>query len=479
MEKSLNELDKLFDSILVEIEHPEKAGSFKNPFAEKADGIGITGAVSVIFVRVSKDKMRATVRIVSHTPKHKPFNAADIIKAAEEKGIVFGLDRAAIDKIVGEQLLNKEAVIARGRLPEKGADGRIEHIFDFNGFDEINVNAGDEICRIVLPKEGKSGMDVLGGVIPTENGKPVSIENGEYTVFSEDGRSLIAAEPGRLLYRSGIYSIINELVIRESVTASTGILSFTGSIVIKGDVGSKAVIKAGKSVTVKGSVDGAVIEAGGDVTIEKKVYETVITAESGNIIGTDFNASVLTAGKSITASSITNCKSKAVESINCTAGQGNICGGVVYCLGEVFCETMGSRMHEPTQVILGDCSSFISERQDILRNIALIDEELEKLDEKIAGITEGKNPDELSLTDSNFLKAAVKVKTEKAEEQIPLKERLGEVEDIIRISAKASLETKTMLYAGVLLAIGIRKLNVAADKPRAYVFANNKGIVIT
>lgn len=478
MEKSLSELDKLFDSILEEIEHPEKAGSFKNPFAEKTDGIGLTGAVSVIFVRVSRDRMRASVRIVSHTPKHKPFNAADIIKAAEEKGVVYGLDRAAIDKVVGEQLINKEVVIAKGRLPVKGTDGRIEHLFDFDGFEEINVNTGDEICRIIPPEKGMSGMDVLGGEIPTEDGKPVSIENGEYTVFSEDGRSLIASEPGRLIYKSGVYSIINELVIKESVTASTGILSFTGSIVIKGDVGSKAIIKAGKSVTIKGSVDGAVIESGGDVTIEKNTYETVITAEYGSIIGNDFNASVLTAGKSITASSIVNCKTKAVERIDCTLGQGNICGGIVYCLGEVFCETMGSRMREMTQVILGDSSEFISERQDILRSLALIDEEIEKLDEKIAGLN-GDNSNELSLTDRNLLKAAVKVKAEREEDRIPLSERLNEVEDIIRISAKASLETKTMLYAGVLLAIGVRKLNVAADKPRAYVFANNKGIVIT
>ena len=35
MEEDLKKLDDLFDSIIEEIIHPEKAGSFINPFMEK------------------------------------------------------------------------------------------------------------------------------------------------------------------------------------------------------------------------------------------------------------------------------------------------------------------------------------------------------------------------------------------------------------------------------------------------------------
>ena len=70
MEEKFRVLEDLFDSIIDEIKHPERKGSFKNPFADvnSSSGVGIDGAVSVISVKIAEDKMSASV-IVNSTRK--------------------------------------------------------------------------------------------------------------------------------------------------------------------------------------------------------------------------------------------------------------------------------------------------------------------------------------------------------------------------------------------------------------------------
>ena len=127
MEEDLKKLDDLFDSIIDEIIHPEKAGSFKNPFMEqKTNKIAeLSEAVTVIMVRISDDSMAAYATVISKNETHKPFRADDILRVASSNGVFYGIDDAAVNEMAEKQIINTEVQIASGNEPVNGSDGRL------------------------------------------------------------------------------------------------------------------------------------------------------------------------------------------------------------------------------------------------------------------------------------------------------------------------------------------------------------------
>ena len=174
MKEDFDNLDKLFDSIIEEINEPEKEGSFINPFiVEKAkrgnvSGVAynvaaVTESVSVIVVRVSPDGMRATAKVVSHATSFKPFTEKDIMKAANENGVFKGFDEEEIKDMVKKQIINRDIVIAEGTPPKHGRDGKLEFNYQVSEENSVpNVPAGAEICRIRKALKGRDGEDVSG-----------------------------------------------------------------------------------------------------------------------------------------------------------------------------------------------------------------------------------------------------------------------------------------------------------------------------
>ena len=132
MEEDLLKLDALFDSIIDDIIHPEKAGTFKNPFIERKTSkiAELADAVTVIMVTVSEDGMTATCTVFSKEGEHKTFTVEDIMKSISENRVFYGIDEAAVKDMVEKQLLNTEVVVASGLPPVNGADGSLRLKYD-------------------------------------------------------------------------------------------------------------------------------------------------------------------------------------------------------------------------------------------------------------------------------------------------------------------------------------------------------------
>ncbi len=475
MEEKFRVLEDLFDSIIDEIKHPERKGSFKNPFADvnSSSGVGIDGAVSVISVKIAEDKMSASVIVNSHTEKHKPFTMADIFNAVSEAGVIYGVDTPSIVQMANRQIFNRAVTIAYGTKPEKGKDGHLSPCYKAGEDGKVTVSAGDVICRIVEPTKGEFGMNVIGEALESEMGNPVRIPRGENIKIRGD--NIIATESGTLHEKNGSYSIVNEQVIDRDITSAGGPIHFSGSLVINGGVGERAYIKAGNSLVIKGKCSGAVIEAEKDIILEREAMDCVITSKSGKITCEGFTNCVVTAGTDIETAFMFRCKTKAVNVIRCTDGQGVISGGSVDCMGQVFCNVAGNRHRDKTLFYLGDPSEYYERRYALDVALKRIELEMEKIDKRIKALDRG---EKTTVENKSFIEAAERIKERKEKDKRPIMAQLREVNRAIEVAETAALFVKSNLYMGVTIEMGKFRQVIDHDRGKTTVQANNKGIVL-
>lgn len=476
MEEKFRALEDLFDSIIDEIKHPERKGSFKNPFADDTmgSGVGIKGAVSVISVKIAEDKMSASVIVNSHTEKHKPYSINDIFEAIKEAGVIYGVSTPAIMNMVNKQLFNRYTVIAYGTYAEKGTDGHLMPCIKKNEDGKAVVSAGDIICRIVEPTKGKFGMNVCGETIESTVGRPISLKYGDNVTVKKD--CLIALASGTLTETNGIYSVVNEQVIGGNITNASGPINYSGALIINGNVSDKAYIKAGNSLHINGKANGAVIEAEGDVVITGEAMDCVITSKNGSIFCRGFTACVITAGASVNAEFIIRSKTKAITEIKCVDGQGTISGGAVECMGQIYCNMAGNRHRDKTLFKLGDSAECMENKRSLEAALAKIEKEIERIDERIEGLDNGNNT---SIDNISFIEAAKRIRERKVAEKNPILARLADTEEALRLTESAAMHVRSTIFVGVIIDIGEYRQVIDHDRNKTYVHTNNNGIVMT
>ncbi|MBO6301873.1 MAG: DUF342 domain-containing protein [Ruminiclostridium sp.] len=480
MEEDLKKLDDLFDSILDEIIHPENAGLHKNPFIEQKNNriAELSEAVTVIMVNISDDSMSAYATVMARGSNHKPFKADDILRVASSNGVFYGIDENVVRDMAEKQTINTEVLIATGTKPVDGTDGRLSMKYDISDGEEISgIQAGDEICHAINPHAGRDGKDVRGRVLPAAQGNPVDIKIGEGIV--KRGNRYYSEYSGTLVCRGGVYSIVDEMVLNKNIDQSSGIIGYGGTIVINGNVTGKAVIKAGRSVIVHGIVSSAVIEAERDIRVEGRVNDASLSAAGGSIYGTEFVESTLVAGEGITASELDFCTVKCVTGIECMSGYGRIVGGEVYCAGNVNCITVGNREHTETHMILGDCTEFNMEISQLESHAARLDSEIIRITDQVNEIREREKQGTATLDDKSFLDAALRIRTQKSGEKAPISERIKRLNEIIALSSKATLKTKSMIYGGAFLKIGGFSQVLNSDRAHATAYSNGRAVVVT
>ncbi len=478
MEEDLKKLDDLFDSILEEIIHPEKAGTFRNPFIEESSSriSGLAESMILISVRISPDNMQAVCTVSSGSEDHKPFTANDIMREASSAGVFCGIDEAAVNRIADEDIVNTPVVIARGTPPINGTDGYLKMKVNASAENGTNIGADTEVCHVIMPKPGRDGMDVRGRVLPAAPGKEAVFETGEG--IYKRGSRFYSECMGRFVLRDGKYCVINEKVFDNNIEHSMGVVEFEGSIVVNGDVQSRSVIRAGGSVTVHGKVISAVIEAGRNVIIDGKTEDTSVSAAEGTIRGKEFYASTLVAGERIIGDIIEGCTVKCVYGIDCLTGAGRITGGEVMCTGNINCLLVGNRDRLETRVVMGSHDEYSKEAETLENSLRRLDRELSKIMHQVSEIREREKEGTATLEDESFLEAALRIRSQKVADKGPLVERLKKVREIINIAVGATLRAKTMVYGGTVLEIGGFTQIIHTDRPHPTIKSNGSAIVI-
>lgn len=341
-------------------------------------------------LRISSDEMSVWATV---PPDHGAcFTLDGILSNIKQRGIVFGVDEAAISDLLDR--CGEEVLIAAGRLPKPGQEGRIEYdprikersrtpkllVSGNVSFKDIDlfafVSNGDAVATRIPPSPGTPGMTVTGRKIrplPVTGADFPSCENAR---VSDQGDRLLSQIDGCVSMENGFLQLEPTVRVQGNVSYKTGDIDSKVSVAIEGDVPSgfsvrsdrdisvgatveKSTIKAGGSVQIKGGIEGAdrgSVEANGDV------YARFIT-----------NAKVTSLRKVIVESGIVQSEIWAGENVCVNGKDGHIVGGVIDADTDVVADTIGSDMGVETRIRLG-------RKLDDLQN--LIEETESKIEEQ-------------------------------------------------------------------------------------------------
>ncbi len=304
---------------------------------------------------VSADKLTVFLSVHPPSSRGKMMTLDLVEKMAAGHGIAQSIDRDAVEQALNEAASKNmpihDVVIAEGRAPQRGADGRIELKFQperiAGAIDEISgkidykerrsiqkVRAGTLLAVKTPSTAGVDGVDVFGDTIPAEPGIEKGLTPADNIKVSDDGCRFISEIDGSVfLSPENKIWISKEYKVPVDVDYSIGNLSMEGSLDIQGWIHSGFVVKASDEIRVGGGIEDAIVEAGGDIFINGGIIgsgEGHVHA-GGKVTARFFeNANVHAGGDIIVQDDIFRSAVSTNGSLTACKGKGRIRGGSVY-----------------------------------------------------------------------------------------------------------------------------------------------------
>lgn len=352
-----------------------------------------------VYLYLSCDRMAAWVMLFPPTGGGKTLTVPQLQRTLLQRGVIFGIDQPLLRQLPGrEDRFFRLFPIAWGLPPTDGADGQILDRFPRTGAEQAqvkelgqadyktlhlvqDVKAGDVICEIVPPGPGTAGSTVTGESLPARDGTPAPVPQGRHTQLSEDGRYLLAAQPGHVEFTGRSFQVKPVLEIAGDVDHTTASVNFLGDVHIHGDVCRGCTVRAMGNIQVDGVVEASTLEAGENIVVSSGVLgqdQAMIRAHK-SVYAKYLEHSSVYAQESVQADCIIDCNIFSNGTVTVRTGRGAIIGGTVRSAGEVSATTVGSKAETRTAIVLGGqpCENF--ERAQILVEMERITCEIEKL----------------------------------------------------------------------------------------------------
>lgn len=442
-----------------------------------------------LIVDVSRDKMKATIKYDTREGARPPTKEM-IIAALNEEGVVYGIDEEAIETGIKSF---KPFIAAQGLLPVPGENAYIDRKFNLGVqgkpvIDEYDKVDYKDLNLFVLAKEnqtlairipqtkGTPGKNILGDVVPAQNGRPVPMPEGKNTKVV--GERLIATVNGQIIDKGSRISVDPRLEIKGSVGVSTGDVEFDGTVQIKGNVEQGFSVKATGDIEIKGSVNGAEVTgrnvyiSGGITGADRaKVYaeHDVRTAFAENAF--------IEAGNDIYIADIAlHSHIRAGKKIIMDSKHGQITGGHTVAGEEIHVKILGNDAYVVTKISVGIDPNLQKEYQTLRKNY-------KESKRRLTHITQTLNT--LSKIDINKLpQSRVEMINQLTRSQFPLagqikrdEKRILEIEAQLANMKNGRIKVSDIIYPGVRLSVNGLLKNIQSDYRRCTIYLNDSGEV--
>lgn len=228
-------------------------------------------------VHIDQHGQTATLAVSPAGAQALPLTRDDVEAALALAEVKLGVDHLLIDTLPLH--VPGEYLVATGWPPVPGSDGTVEYLVeptrefrpearhdggvDFHAVATIpDVREGQLLAALVDPTPGTPGRTVRGDAITSEPGAAAELPTGDNVRVSEDGRRLYAARNGLLEVSGGRMSVRPEFVVPGDVDLSSGSLSFSGDVIVRGSVRPGFTVQAEGRVVVMGDVEDAEVRGG-------------------------------------------------------------------------------------------------------------------------------------------------------------------------------------------------------------------------
>lgn len=325
--------------------------------------------MGVIDITLSEDLLQAYLSI---SDGNQPARA-EIMRAIEETGIVFGINEVVIDDLVQQGASTEKVLVAQGLPPVAGKNAKliwnidIQHSFrpkisdsgqaDFKKLSLYHHVDIDQVLVSKLPATvGTAGRTVTGEelVVP---GKDVALPTGTNTYLSDDNLTLLAGKEGHVYWEAGKLKVDTILAVDSDVDYRTGNIQFDGSILIYGDVRTGFRVEATGSIFVGGTVEAATIYSeNGDINIAAGILgRSKAKIFAGKNLACSFaqDATIGVHGDLTVDRYLINCNISAEGKITLGPEIGLIRGGKITSDASIRAKEIGTEKNISTEIIVG------------------------------------------------------------------------------------------------------------------------------
>lgn len=346
-----------------------------------ADEKIVNGTDAVIYV--SSDKMLATITLRNEEIE---YTVDDITKYLKDNGIVQGIDTGAITQMLSNKKYNVPVLIAAGKKPEDGQDGRFDILcltesieigdeeLQNNNYNNSHlfeaVREGQPLARYIPATAGKFGFNIMGQLVNPKKGKELPPLKGKGIVISEDRKVYTAAYGGRVIRTEDRLEVSKVLTINGNINSTVGNIKFDGDIIIKGDVLSGFNIEAKGDVEIDGHFERsnikcnnllvkAGVQGGGVSKIEAR----------GNVVAKFFEHVNIEAQGNVTTNYIMNSNIECQGIVKTVGNKAAIIGGDVYAFSGIITNNLGNSAEIPTHASIGVNGKLLEQYNDVTKQI--------------------------------------------------------------------------------------------------------------
>ncbi len=346
-----------------------------------------------IVVFISNNEMEACIEI--RCDEKVAVKAKDITSKLAARGICKGILHEEIKAIADEKKYGKTIVVASGKPAKRGEDGWYEFFFntkpkktpkilpdgtaDFKDIEWFEiVSKGQKIAYYHEAGSGEAGYTVTGKTIRPVKGKEKKILAGKGFELLDDKKTYISALDGKVDLIGETKLEVTRACVIEEVNHATGNINFDGSVYVKGNVGSNAMIIATENVVVNGFVDSCTIRCGGEICLRNGVNGGgvgFIEAKS-NVMAQFFEGVRVVSGGNISAHYAMNCEMYAKGKITFYGEKGLLIGGYARAALGIEAYNVGNKVGIRTVLNVGLDDRLLNTAEQIELKIESVKREL-------------------------------------------------------------------------------------------------------
>lgn len=428
-----------------------------------------------------------------------PYTKEEIIDLLRMNGVVAGIIESNVAAIAKKGVYEREIKVADAIVPKEGVNGYYEYFFDVTNSKKApkiredgsvdyqsmnilqNVKVGDTIAIYHNAVMGVDGVSVRGTKIPAALVKELPTLKGKGFIQKEDDLNIyIAQMDGKIDYVNDKISINKIHQISGDVDLITGKIEFYGDVLITGNVEAGVVIKAGKTLTIEGTVESAYLFAGEDIVLKRGIQgnnKGKVVAK-GNFYADFVERTQLQVGMNVEANIIMNSQIDCGGKIIVKGKKGFIIGGEIHATKGIDCKGMGNDAEVKTIAHAGVLPEIIQKYKTVIKEekeVAKILEEVLTEMQKIILIKKDKGTIPLMLEQRLLQLRNLR------EEHLPkLSQCRKEESDCLEIMEKAkgaSIRVDGNIYRNCLISIDNNQMFL--DKGTAFMeYRNLSGMIV-
>jgi len=449
-----------------------------------------------LYVKLSSDYYHAYLTVDADHFDFK-LTKEEIVKALAAKKVSFGINPNAIEYIINNPEKADSIEVATGIPHEHGIDAKIiyeidtskefkaaekeDGTVDFKATNFVQtVKAGQVLAYKTVATPGKAGTTVTGMAIKAKDGKLGNFKFGKNVELSEDGMQISASCDGTIKLEGVKVSIIEVLEVFSDVGVKTGNISFSGRVIIRGNITNGYKVETADSIEIYGVVESAEILAGGDIIISGGVQgnDDCIVKAGGDIKSNYFNNCKVIAGGDTYTDSMMHCNVVCDKSITAQGRKGLILGGEYVARHHVVAKTIGTEIGTITKLQLGITNDIMHEFQELAANIKDYKANVSKLKKAYDILKKQKKvkPDDVKI---NEMYETTKVSLD--EYNTKLKTTMVDfknINDLIENLKGVYVKAETV-YPGVRVKIGNSHYSVKSETAKAKIIKDHGEIVLT